>query len=73
MSTIQFTSENIDVRDINPGEVYYAIASKDKGGRCVNNGCFTAAWRSKADAKTAANGNPDYTVVKCLKPEGAAY
>lgn len=73
MSTIQFTSETGDIRDINPGEVYYAIASKANGGRCVNNGCFRAVWRTKADAKTVAAGNPDFTVVKCLKPEGAAY
>jgi hypothetical protein len=73
MSTIQFTSENMDIRDINPGEVYFAIASKANGGRCVNNGCFRAVWRTKAEAKTAADGNPDYTVVKCLKPEGGAY
>ena len=40
MSTIQFTPETLDIRDINPGEIYFAIASKENGGRCVNNGWF---------------------------------
>lgn len=64
------TIETLDIRDINPGETYYAIADASRGGRCVMNGMFIAAWRNKADAKVAAQGNNDFTVVKCRKPEG---
>lgn len=59
----------MDIRDIDPGQTYYAITSKENGGRCINSGCFRAAWLTKKDAKTFAAGNPDYTVVKCMKPE----
>jgi hypothetical protein len=58
-----------DIRDIDPGEVYFAVASKDRGGRCVLNGMFIAVWRDKNAAKQFAAGNPDLTVVKCRKPE----
>ena len=63
----------LDIRDIDAGETYYAIADATRGGRCVMNGMFIAAWRSKKDAKEFAQGNADYTVVKCLKPEGGEY
>jgi hypothetical protein len=58
----------LDIRDIDSGETYYAIADATRGGRCLLNGMFPAAWRVKADAKAAAGSNPDFTVVKCLKP-----
>lgn len=59
----------LDVRDINAGETYYALADKTRGGRCVMSGMFIAAWREKKAAKLAAQNNPDLTVVKCRKPE----
>ena len=62
-------TNTLDIRDINPGETYYAIASSEKGGRCILNGMFIAAWTDKAEAKAVASGNSDYTVVKCRKPE----
>lgn len=66
MKTNQTIAE-MDIRDIDAGQVYYAIASKDNGGRCVLAGMFTAVWLDKKSAKVAAQGNPDYVVVKCLK------
>lgn len=69
---IQIKSTTLDIRDINAGETYYAIADANRGGRCVMNGMFIAAWREKKDAKAVAAGNPDLTVVKCLKPEGGS-
>jgi hypothetical protein len=60
---------DLDIRDINPGDTYYAIADATRGGRCVMNGMFIAAWTDKKSAKVAANGNSDLTVVKCRKPE----
>lgn len=64
---------NMDIRDINPGQTYFAIVSAQNGGRCVNNGCFRAVWLTRRDAVEAAMGNPDYTVVKCRKPEGGTF
>lgn len=59
----------LDIRDIAAGAPYFTIVSADKGGRCILNGMFIAAWESKAEAKAFAAGNPDYTIVKCRKPE----
>lgn len=60
---------DLDIRDIQPGQTYYVLASAQNGGRCVLNGMFIAAWESKEAAKVAANGNNDLTVVKSRKPE----
>lgn len=60
---------NFDIRDIEPGATYYTIASAEKGGRCILNGMFIAAWEDKEEAKSFAASNPDYAVVKCRKPE----
>ena len=38
MSTTNIHPFNLDIRDIDPGEVYYAIASKENGGRCDDRG-----------------------------------
>lgn len=58
----------LDIRDFDSGDVYYAITSMCRGGRCVMNGMFIAAWRTKHAAVTAAAGDPDFTIVKCRKP-----
>lgn len=64
-------SDNLDVRDIAPGEEYFVLTQVSRGGRCVFNGMFIAAWTTKKAATAAAAGNPDLTVVRCLKPEEA--
>lgn len=61
-------TDELDIRDIVAGETYFTIASAEKGGRCILNGMFIAAWTDKKSAQAFAAGNPDYTVVKCLKP-----
>lgn len=57
-----------DIRDVESGEVYYALADKERGGRMVYDGMFPAIWRTRKAAATASNGNPNHAVVKCLKP-----
>jgi hypothetical protein len=64
------TTEQLDVRDITPGAEYFTLAQASRGGRCVMNGMFIAAWTTKKAAKAAAAGDPDMTVVRCLKPVG---
>lgn len=68
--TMSNTNFDLDIRDFEPGETYFAIADASRGGRCVMNGMFIAAWKTKGEAKGVAGDNPDYTVVKCRKPEG---
>lgn len=58
---------DLDIRDIKVGDTYYVVTSKERGGRCIMNGMFIAAWRTKAEARAFANGNPDLTVVKSLR------
>jgi hypothetical protein len=65
---MQFSQDDIDIRDINSGETYYAVTSDASGGRCVNHGMFRAAWREKAKAKEAINDEAGLRVVKCQKP-----
>lgn len=62
------TSETKDVRDIQSGETYFVITSEERGGRCVMNGMFIAAWYSKDDAKAEAESlGAGYRVVKQIK------
>lgn len=58
----------LDIRDFERGETYFALADKGRGGRCVMNGMFIAAWRTKDEAKVARDGQTNITVVRCLKP-----
>jgi len=68
-NNIKFDQFSLDIRDFEPGATYFAIADASRGGRCVMNGMFIAAWTTKGEAKAAAGTNPNYTVVKCHKPE----
>lgn len=57
-----------DIRDIEAGETYYVVADSERGGRCVMNGMFIAAWRERKVAHEFAKSRPAiYTVVKSLK------
>lgn len=71
MTSTNSTSFDLDIRDFEPGETYFAIADTSRGGRCVMNGMFIAAWKSKGEAKAAAGDSPNYTVVKCRKPDAS--
>lgn len=74
---IKFDNLSLDIRDFEPGATYFAVADASRGGRCVMNGMFIAAWATKGEAKAALQrcgqaSNPNYTVVKCRKPETGA-
>jgi hypothetical protein len=57
-----------DIRDVDPGESYYALAQQSRGGRLKLDGMFIAIWRTKKAAQDARDSDPDLVVVKCLKP-----
>lgn len=66
--TLTALNTDPDIRDIEAGETYYVVADRDRGGRCVLNGCFIATWHDKGLARDFANSDPGkYTVVKSLK------
>jgi hypothetical protein len=66
--TLTMTQDTLDIRDIEAGEIYYVITSDERGGRCVMNGMFIAAWRDKAEAKAEANSlGAGYHVIKQVK------
>jgi len=58
-----------DIRDFEPGQTYFVITSDERGGRCVMNGMFIAAWPTKTEAKEyAATLGSGYHVVRTVKP-----
>ena len=60
---------NLDIRDIQQGQVYFVITSDERGGRCVLNGMFIAAWKTREAAKAhVASLGSGYHVVKTVKP-----
>lgn len=58
----------LDIRDIEQGQQYFVITSDERGGRCVMNGMFIAAWTTRDDAKRYASTLGDgFHVVKQVK------
>ncbi len=60
---------NLDIRDFDSGDTYFVITSDERGGRCVFDGMFIAAWPTRAEAKEyAATLGSGYHVVRTVKP-----
>ena len=59
-----------DIRDFESGQTYFVITSDERGGRCVMNGMFIAAWPTRAEAKeyAATTLESGYHVVRTVKP-----
>ena len=61
--------EMLDIRDIQTGNEYFVITSDERGGRCVMNDMFIAAWETRKEAKEyAATLGAGFHVVKTVKP-----
>ena len=59
----------LDIRDIQTGNEYFVITSDERGGRCVMNNMFIAAWETRKEAKEyAATLGAGFHVVKTVKP-----
>lgn len=46
---------NLDLRDFEAGQEYFVITSDERGGRCLMEGMFIAAWPTKNEAKEYAS------------------
>jgi hypothetical protein len=60
---------NLDIRDFDSGDTYFVITSDVRGGRCIMNVMFIAAWPTRAEAKEYADTlGSGYRVVQTVKP-----
>ena len=58
----------LDIRDFESGQTYWVITSDAKGGRCIFNGMFIAAWSTKDSARAfALTLGEGHHVVKQVK------
>jgi hypothetical protein len=73
MTTTNIYADACDIRDINFGEAYFVVTSRERGGRMVMHPSapmFPACWRDQKAAKAARVAlGAGHTVIKQRKQQ----